>query len=1002
MMKATNISAGAAASGYYKTEGYYSLENDEGTKSAEWFGSAAKELGLIGNVDDDLFARMLDGETFEKGQDGLVEGRVMGRWENGERKHRAGIDLTFSAPKDVSIAALVLKDERVVEAHKAAVVATMEIVEKELVQTRRVQDGKMMKETGGKIIAGLFLHDTSRALDPQLHTHAAIANMVRNEDGSYTALTNDQIMKAVTFGSEVYRSFLAQALEKIGYTVEREGQHRLISLREIPQALSDLFSKRSKEIDEAIAKYGVENVPQNRELAAMATRVKKDKNIDRDKLDQEWKTEAEKAGIDLSALTKAVEVTRERSTTRVPPEQQAEKTSELAQLAVAKSIAHVSETATIYTKADLLKAATTFADDKLSPNDVLAALNSAIDSKQLYRASDYSAHGKVSEQFFTDEKSLFTERSIVNAYRLTQSAAMLPSKVEGRSLEGALSQSLRFSSLTDGQKEAITNSLSGRSLIVGVQGYAGTGKTYMLSKLVKEANKLGFDVEGLAPSNKARALLEEAVPNTETLQARLTRGRAPEGSSKPEKTILVVDEASFVSNKDMLAFIRLSREQKYARVVLLGDVKQLDGVGAGTPFDLLQKVGMPTATMIDIVRTRDDNLLSAVHHAIAGEVKQAFEKIGSNIVVPEDKDYAKAAADIFLASPAEKRAVSTITTPSNDVRRAINDHVRQGLRSDGTIETEEKTLNVLIAERLSKVQAQERHSYRDGDVIVSRQSIKAAGLSKGGIYDVSISEDYSTLALTSRKTGETVSFEPWKSDRVANAIDLYREEQQAFSVGDRVKFGIADKKNGIVNGDTGVIRGMSEDQIQIEHSNGKTIALRHETLALKGMDYSYSLTAHGIQGDSVKHIIVAMGSREYLADQKGFYVGISRGVNSATLVTDDAQRLAERLQIQTGEKIGALEAFGTALLELEKQRKSMAEKELEASKAPPEEKTIAEEKATNTRDETPAKSQPEDQKTEEKSAEKTSEKHQESIAEIRKLMQDVKDLAEQKEIGERQ
>ena len=113
MMSIATVSAGAAASGYYKEEGYYKAGSQEGEKASAWFGKAAEEKGLVGTVDDDRFAQLLEGKT--------PEGNLMGRYVDGERQHRPGLDLTFSASKSASVAALVIGDERVIAAHDAAV-----------------------------------------------------------------------------------------------------------------------------------------------------------------------------------------------------------------------------------------------------------------------------------------------------------------------------------------------------------------------------------------------------------------------------------------------------------------------------------------------------------------------------------------------------------------------------------------------------------------------------------------------------------------------------------------------------------------------------------------------------------------------------------------------------------------------------------------------------------------------------------------------------------------
>ena len=161
MMSATLVSAGAAASGYDKAEGYYSAGSKEAEQAATWFGRGAESLGLSGQVDDALFTRILDGQTFRLQGESLEPDRLMGRMIDGERHHRAGLDLTFSAPKSVSVAALVYKDERLIEAHDKAVKAAMEHVQDHLVQTRYHVNGQKIVQTGGDIIAGLFRHDTS-------------------------------------------------------------------------------------------------------------------------------------------------------------------------------------------------------------------------------------------------------------------------------------------------------------------------------------------------------------------------------------------------------------------------------------------------------------------------------------------------------------------------------------------------------------------------------------------------------------------------------------------------------------------------------------------------------------------------------------------------------------------------------------------------------------------------------------------------------------------------
>ncbi|MBL1435410.1 MAG: relaxase domain-containing protein [Rhodobacteraceae bacterium] len=297
MMSSTPVSAGAAASGYYKSEGYYTTGSEEGDAAAQWFGKAAEALGLAGRIDDPLFSELLNGQIFKPGKDGPEPERLMGRIVEGERLHRPGLDLTFSAPKSVSIAALVFEDERLIKAHDKAVLTAMAYVEQKLVQTRYYKNGDLQVETGGKIIAGLFRHDTSRLLDPQLHTHAVIANMVENSSGRMTAIHNDLIFKAQKLGSDIYRHELAHRVQQAGYTVERVGKDRLIEIKEVPPELTKQFSKRRAEIEAALKERGMGNTAKSAELAALATRTAKQENVDRGALQAGWLAEAEALGL---------------------------------------------------------------------------------------------------------------------------------------------------------------------------------------------------------------------------------------------------------------------------------------------------------------------------------------------------------------------------------------------------------------------------------------------------------------------------------------------------------------------------------------------------------------------------------------------------------------------------------------------------------------------------------------------------------------------------------
>ena len=211
----------------------------------------------------------------------------------------------------------------------------------------------------------------------------------------------------------------------------------------------------------------------------------------------------------------------------------------------------------------------------------------------------------------TSEKTVGEERETVALMHAGQGRGRAP--MRGWAVQGHLNKG----PLTAGQKAAVKLILSARDRVVGVQGYAGTGKTTMLARARALAEKKGYRMVGLAPSASAvKTLSDEAGIESGTLQGflarnagvtegRLTRKGAKEMRAAHHKTVLVVDEGSLASTVQARDLLRIANELRIPRVVLVGDAKQLDAVDAGKPFAQLQAAGMQTAVMDEIMRQRD-------------------------------------------------------------------------------------------------------------------------------------------------------------------------------------------------------------------------------------------------------------------------------------------------------------------------------------------------------------------------------------------------------------
>ncbi|ENC86267.1 conjugative transfer relaxase protein TraI [Escherichia coli P0301867.11] len=251
--------------------GYYSHEDNyyaSGSLESRWMGEGAEKLGLKGEVAN------ADMDAVRQGK--LPDGSDLSRMVNGVNKHRSGYDLTFSAPKSVSVMALVGEDRRFIEAHNRAVAVVMQEVEK-LVSARITEDGKTETVLTGNMVAALYNHDTSRDLDPQLHTHALVFNATF-ADEKWRSLASDTRMKTgfsenlyatkITLGN-LYRSALREDVESMGFETVAAGKNGLWELKDVPV---DVFSSRSQTIREAA---GPDASAKSRDVAALDTRQAK-------------------------------------------------------------------------------------------------------------------------------------------------------------------------------------------------------------------------------------------------------------------------------------------------------------------------------------------------------------------------------------------------------------------------------------------------------------------------------------------------------------------------------------------------------------------------------------------------------------------------------------------------------------------------------------------------------------------------------------------------------
>ena len=341
---------------YYQRDGYYAKDDPAHLEASAWAGKGAEALGLSGPVDPDTFQAILEGKV----PDGPHLGK---RGKEGEIEHRPGRDVTMSAPKSVSLVAMVGGDERIVEVHDRAVRTTLGWTEKNAVLTR-MQDGTtgaMVHAGDQKTVVATFRHDTSRNLDPQLHTHCVIANMVQGADDRWRTMVNDGLYRQQKAISAIYRAELAEGVARLGYEVERTHADGRFEIAGIPREVIEAFSTRRAEIEAAMKERGFDDPSDNKRLAdraALMTRAVK-RDVDKGELRQVWDRQAQSLGFSPEPIMDRAAEREPETSTWEPASREALLSGEeyFVTDAVNWAVERLSERQAVFSHADLLAAA---------------------------------------------------------------------------------------------------------------------------------------------------------------------------------------------------------------------------------------------------------------------------------------------------------------------------------------------------------------------------------------------------------------------------------------------------------------------------------------------------------------------------------------------------------------------------------------------------------------------------------------------------------------------
>ncbi len=652
--------AGKAGDYYTHQDNYYVL----GSMDERWVGQGAEALGLSGKVDVKDFVAVLEGK--------LPDGSDLTRMVGGENKHRPGYDLTFSAPKSVSIMAMLGGDKRLIAAHNHAVEVAVREVEK-LASTRSMTEGVSETKLTGNLVVALFNHDTSRDLDPQLHTHAVVANVTQH-DGKWQTLSSDTVGKTgfiesvyanqVAFG-QIYRHVLRQDAEAMGYQTENVGPHGMWEFKGMENVI-DVFSKRNHAIDAAA---GPDASLKSRDMATLDTRKAK-VTPDQAELFVAWMQEMKSAGFDAKAY-----LAEAQSRTMVTPSPTPLEAGgdALVDQAVGQAISALSDRQVNFTHNQVANKAISYLSGEPGMLDAVRdGIDRAIEREQLIPLDKEKG-------VFTSDIHLLDELSVAQLSRthLDESAVVI----------GAPKSDPRTGSIPT-YSDAVQQLAQHAPAMAVLSGIGGASvNRSRVAEVVELAREQGRDATVLTVDRQSQQYLQQSVHLDEGRV--VTRAALGSEALFAPNSTLVVDQAEKLTLKETVALLD-GAVRNNVQLVLMDTEKRK---GTGNALAVMKEAGVPRYQF-------------SGRQAVPAEVVSEPGKA---------QRFGQLAKGVVQALVEDRSAVAQVNGPAD--QRMLTAMIRDELKDTGLLGREETPVATLTPVWLDSKNRGAIDTYREGMVM---------------------------------------------------------------------------------------------------------------------------------------------------------------------------------------------------------------------------------------------------------------------------------------------
>ena len=894
MLTIRAMSNGAGYSARHLQHSDYYAEGERVT--GQWQGRGAEMLGLAGEVQSEQFEALRQGVDPQSGAFLRQRHSAERTAADGSTQSRGRnlYDFTISAPKSVSIMAQPGGDARLVEAHKKAVGETLKELEHRAASRVR-RDQANDNRTTGNLVLSVYHHDTSRELDPQLHTHAVAANLTYDgAEGRWKALQASDIYEQRAYLTEVYRNALAREVRSLGYEIEdrrsSKGKNLGFEIKGVSDELLEKYSQRSEQRDRAIAEF-VESKghqPSDNEIAVLVRESRADKLVEISTAEVHSRQTARLTPEESLTLEQIREAVRERSETqRLEPE------SAVPSLDYAKQ--HVFERVSVALDHELLTEALRHGRGRIDLADLKGEFSLEESTGRILQAGKEVA----------TRESLDRERDMIE--RINRGIGQFERL--GGQHEFADSAFLRPE-----QKQAIEFVLDSRDLAVNIRGAAGTGKTATLQELQRGLEESGREVLAVAPTMSAVEELQKVGFSDAITVERLLQGQSAQRDLFGKA--LIVDEAGMVSGRQMSELLKLA-DQQSARIIFSGDTKQIRSVEASDALRVLERESqLKSVSLSEVQRQTTQGYREAIQE-LRRDPERGFEKleqIGAVREVPwpdraQEVQRAYSESEAQINAQGEPRSVLVVAATHEEIG-----HITEAIRAERTRTGElgqsihqqhHVPLNWTTAEK------SDVRNYAEGQMLEFNRAVK--GVARHESLEVIGVENGKVVARNAR--GEEREF----TAQQAKCFDVFERLPIEIAPHDKLLLTANRREPGFraTNGELVTVSRIDE-QGRIHLQDRRALPENY-----KQFTHGYAVTAHRSQGKSVDAVVIsADGMRKEL-----FYVAASRGRESIAVVTTDKDLLRESVAHSVARQSASELSRKAQEPSLERQNPSLRERE---------------------------------------------------------------------------